>query len=91
LQTLTYLRRPAAKLKVSLREVRQALNFGSYPVQMLVLGGYFLFVGFVAIAFASGLTAHDHYKRSLSRVNLIGCTAAATLVLLLLALVRSLV
>ena len=42
-------------------------------------------------AFAVGLTANDQYKRGASSVNLIGWTAAVTLVLLLLALVRRIV
>lgn len=63
----------------------------SYAGQMLVLGGYFVFVGFVAAALAVGLTAQDQYKHGLSRVNVISWTAAVTLVLLLLALLRSLI
>ena len=67
------------------------LDIGSYPGHMLMLGGYFVFVGFIAAALAVGLTAHDQYKRGVSSVNLIGWTAAVTLVLLLLALVRMLI
>jgi hypothetical protein len=57
---------------------------------MLMMSGYFVFVGFIAAALAVGLTAHDQYKRGASSVNLIGWTVAVTFVLLLLALVRRL-
>jgi hypothetical protein len=71
--------------------MRKIFDIGPYPGQMLVLAGYFVFVGFIAVALAYVRSAHDQHKRGQSRVNLIGCTAAVTVVLLLLALVRSLV
>ena len=55
----------------------------------MVFAGFFIFVGFVFAFALAGATAQKAYRRGLTRMNPLGCTAAAFVTLLLLALIRS--
>ena len=70
------------------RQLDRSLDINSDSGRLVVFVGFFIFVG-VVIAFAlAGATAQKAYRRGLTRMHPLGCTAAAFVVLLLVALIR---
>ena len=65
------------------------MDINSDAGRLLVFAGFFLFVGIIFAFAIAGATAQTAYRRGLTRMNPLGCTAAAFVTLLLLALIRS--
>jgi hypothetical protein len=65
------------------------LDITSDVGRLAVFAGFFIFVGVVFGFVLAGMTAQKEYKRGLTRMNPLGCTAAAFSILVLVALIRS--
>jgi hypothetical protein len=65
------------------------MDINSGPGRLLVVLGYFAFVGFVTLALILGSEAQSQFRRGQTSINPLAWTATGFLILLLLALVRS--
>ena len=65
------------------------MDINSDAGRLLVFAGFFIFAGIIFAFALAGATAQKAYRRGLTRMNPLGCTAAAFITLLVLALIRS--
>lgn len=65
------------------------MDINSDVGRLVLFAGFFIFVGMALGLVLAGISAQRAYKRGLTWMNPLGCTAVAFVVLVLAALIRS--